>query len=714
MLAGGSLRIHVAAWLSAFLLFIATRNVAAQQTPVAIASPGLQEVVVTARKQAENVQNVPDAITVLPAATLEQINFRDLGNLNSVLANYQLLETQQPGTALIELRGVTMQRFQEPSVAIIVDGIEQTSQYQILQSMLNVAQIEVLRGPQGSLYGRNAVGGAINIVTQQPGNTLAGLAEAGYAQGDTYHGMLNLNGPLLSDRVHFSLDALYKDSGGLIENVFLHQKADSEIVRYGRARVTADPTDFMFIDARGSYENRAGGVGYFVNIPSGNPNDTTPQAMSGSPGLGSRGLGDGSLLVRFRLPGVDFTTIGSYSTVADHFYQDIDYAPLALIDAYQYVDERSHTVEARVASNSNGAVKWLVGFYSADIEQDVTTLLYISPCLFSNPLSCPVGPVNPATAIISPFGINQNHNRTYAGFSQVDWAATDRFAVTLGFRYDTDQRRQLSLTDGVAREETFTAPQPKVSLRYHWSDNLMTYATASRGFRSGAFNGTDYITRMYDAETLWNYELGEKSEFLDRRLRLNAAVFYMDYHNQQQYVLQPGTGSQTLFNVPKSRIAGAEIESQIVMGSGFSGSLAVGWLDTKVLESSPEIEAAFGGPTFIGNHLPLVPSFSANLGLQYTVPFPIGTLALHADYSIKQGLHWSLGNVNDTQDAVQLVDARIALTMDRLELSAFGSNLLNHHYYEEVAIPGFGAINPFPGAFPAKPRQVGVNLRYRF
>ena len=266
----------------------------------------------------------------------------------------------------------------------------------------------------------------------------------------------------------------YTDSQGLIQNGFQHSPADPEVIRYGRDGSALDPTDRLFIDLRGSYENRAGGEGYFVNIPDSNLNDVDP-VVSGTRGYGTRTISDGSALIRWSLDSVQLTAIADYNRINDHFFQDIDYTPLAGLDAGQDVFVKSKSLELRAQSTGSGPLKWLVGAYGSDIDQDVTTLLYINPCIFVDPATCPLGPVDRTAAIVAPFGINQNNNRAYATFGQVDWSITEKAALTLGIRYDRDRRRQYSVTELVTREKTFQLPQPKLSFAYRWDPALMTY-----------------------------------------------------------------------------------------------------------------------------------------------------------------------------------------------------------------------------------------------
>lgn len=701
------------------LAMAAALDAGAQPIPQGAHAPGaddartLEEITVTARKREERLQDVPDAVTVLDAQAIADLGATDLGDLNIALSNFQLRETQQPGTAFISMRGISMQRFQEAPVAIIIDGVQLTSQYQILQALYGIQQIEILRGPQGSLYGRNAIAGAINIKTQPPSDTPEGLLRLGYAEGDTRSLEGRISTPL-GGRARLGLLGVYRETEGLIDNVFLNREVDFEELSYGRAQLELSLTDTMTLDLRLSREEREGGVAWFSNFPDQNVNNEDVSIRSGTRGTGSRELTDASATLRWELPALSLSATGAYSKLADDFFQDIDLEPPAFMDGDQFVDGESRSLEIRLAGPDGRRLTWLAGTYLSDVDQDVTTLVLINPCLFVNPFACGLGPVDRATAITMPFGINRNNNRTYAFFGQLGYELRSGLDLTLGLRYDSDRRRQFSLVEHVMRAETFDELQPKLSLAYRWNDSWMTYVTGSKGFRSGAFNGTDYITRLYDAESLWNWEIGAKGDLLGRRLRLNAALFYMDQENRQEYVIQPGTGAQTIFNIPESHVAGLDLEATALLSDSLDASFGIGWISTEVDASSVVIEQTFGAD-FVGNELPGVPHFTANAGLQHTRSLDSGSaIKTRLDWSLKRGVHWSLGNAGDEQDAVQLVNVRISAERGPFAVTAYADNLLDEEYYAEVAMPGFGAINPVPGGFRAKPRQVGVQVGWTF
>ncbi|MFO7552450.1 MAG: TonB-dependent receptor [Haliea sp.] len=674
----------------------------------------IEEVVVSARKRDETLQDVPDSVSVFTATMLEDLGVTDLGDLNQSLPNFNLRQSQQPGTAFIALRGVAMQRFQEPSVAIVVDGVQLTSPYQILQSLHDIQQIEVLRGPQGSLYGRNAIGGAINITTRQAENEVEGLIRAGYAEGDTWNVEGRVSGPVTEDRVFYSLLGVYRDKGGLIDNVVTGDKADFEEMAFVRGSLRFVLSPDATINLRGSHEYRDGGVGYFNNIPSGDVNDTSQPVSTGSEGVGTRKLTDISAQLAWETGLGELSATTAYSKVSDRFFQDIDFEAIAAIDADQLVDVESVSQEIRLTSSSDTALRWLVGGYFADIDQEVSTFLLINTCYLIDPFSCPQGPVPRDSAIVSPFGVNDNNNRTFAFFGQLNYDLREDLELTLGVRYDRDRRSQFSITEDLARRETFDSVQPKVSLAYRWKEDVMTYVTASKGFRSGAFNGTDYVTRMYDAESLWNFETGAKTDLFERRLRLNIAAFYMDYKDRQEYVLQPGTGAQALFNIPESRIVGFEAEAVARLNDSLDINLGLGVLDAEVRRGSRTITDSFG-TDFVGNRLPNVPTLTANAGLHYSINLgPDLTFTGRADWALKRGLRWSLGNLGDRQDDVHLVSIRGSLHLHNLQVTAYAENLLDEDYYAEIAMPGFGSINPTPGGFRAEPRQMGVEVTFSF
>lgn len=674
----------------------------------------LEEILVTARKREENVQDIPDTITVIGGDFFDNIGGKDLADLNRSLTNFWLRETQQPGTSFISLRGVTQQRFQEVPVAIVIDGVQLTSAYQVTQSLYNVESIEVLRGPQGSLYGRNAIGGAINITTRQPGNELEGLFKVGVAENDTYNTQLRLSGPLAADRSHFQLVAVHRETDGTLENTFLNKGANRNDTDYFSGRVTFDISSTLSADLRASYEKGTAGAAWFVNLPTADINQTNVDIVSGDDGEATRKLADFSLQLTWDLGFAELISTTARTDVDDNFFQDIDFESFAAITATQFVDVKSISQDIKLVSTDSDRLRWMVGGYYADIDQDISTYLQLAPCfLLASP--CALGALDQTTALEIPFGINENNNETMAMFGQVDYNTSDKLTLALGLRYDRDKRTQKSLTEGgLVRGKTFSDWQPKISLAYQLNETSMTYFTVSRGFRSGAFNGTNYIKRGYDAETLWSYEVGFKSQLLDDRLRLNSALFHMDYDDRQEYVLEPGTGTQTLFNIPKSRITGFELDGFMYLGKGFELSAGVGILDTEVERGSPEALLVFG-TGFEGNELPNVPTFSANVGLQQNISLSDELeLTWRLDWSLRDGVHWSLGNENDEQDAVNILNAQMIFDYNQFKIRAYSNNLLDEEYYTEAALPGFGAITPLPAASFGNRRETGIEFTYNF
>ena len=677
-------------------------------------------IVVTARKREENLQDIPDAVTAIRAEEIETRNITDLGDLSNTIPNFLLRETQQPGTAFIASRGVAMQRFQEPSVAIVIDGVQLVSQYQILQAFYDVEQIEVLRGPQGSLYGRNAIGGAINITTKQPGDEFEGYVKGRYGVGPDYGARASVSGPLVEDKLYFTVLGAYRDFEGVIDNVTTGDEADFEEMAYVRGRLLFNVADNVTLDLRGSHEDREGGVGYFLNIDSGNVNDLSQLPRGGTEGAGERTLTDASVKLEWDLGGATLTGVGAYSKLDDDYLQDVDYEPVAALDGLQFVDVEAFTGELRLTSDSDSALRWLIGAYYADIDQDIQTIIAANPCFFVDPFSCPLGgPVAFPDRVDIPFGNNRNNNETFAVFGQLNYDVAESTELTLGLRYDRDKRTQFDVLLSTTDEETFDAVQPKVSLAHRWSPVALTYATVSRGFRSGAFNGTDFVIRLYDAETLWNYEVGAKLDLFENRLRINSAAFYLDYADRQEYVLQGGTGAQTLFNIPESRIIGVEVESIAYLADGVTAEFNFGFIDSEIKETNDAAELALQmingldpSITFEGNELPNIPRVTLNGALQFErslTPEIDGLLRLSATH--RDGLHWSLGNANDEQDAVTLVNINASLTYGFATLSAYAENLFDEEYYAEVALPGFGSINPVPAGFRARGRLAGVELK---
>src|SRR5690606_1840472 len=328
----------------------------AEEAPESLTA--IQEVVVTARKRAERIESVPDSIRALSGEDLESAGLTRVNEVTRHVPNFTLVEAQQPGVVLINIRGVGQVRNGEAPVAVVIDGVQQNSPNQITQALYDVERLEVLKGPQGALYGRNAIGGAINIVTRAPTNELKGSLEAGGAQGDDFYGQATLSGPIVRDKVLFRVSGRYADREGQIDNIFVGGKADFDRTWNGRAALLFHLSERWTADVRAALQDQRGGASYYVP---GAVNSNPTQVIGNLVGWGERDLADHSIKLERVGDATTFTSISAYSRVESGLFEELDWLPADLLAATQFLDVKAYSQELRLASNNETGTRWIAG-----------------------------------------------------------------------------------------------------------------------------------------------------------------------------------------------------------------------------------------------------------------------------------------------------------------------------------------------------------------
>jgi iron complex outermembrane receptor protein len=630
-----------------------------------------------------------------------------------MVSGFHIVEAQQPGVVMINIRGIGQSRFGEAPIAMVVDGVQQVSPNQLTQDLFDIEQIEFLKGPQGALYGRNALGGAINIVTRKPGDDVEGSIQAGYAEGDDWKVGAYISAPF-NEKIGVRVAASHRDRRGQIYNTTAKEYVDFDTTTTARGSILVKPDDGVSIDISGSYMDQKGGAAYYVTGPANAPREPVTGNLVG---VGERTLADASVKMEFESGDIVFQTVTAFSSVKSAIFEDLDWVAADLLAAQQLVKMSAMTQELRLSSaDPTSRLRWVAGLYFLHTNQNVDTTLFAQPDLTELEVPVPLS--------ITP---TKDTNYAYAAFGQMVYQLTDQLEITGALRYDIDARKQTDyspmLLPSPAAIETYRATfkslQPKASIAYKFGSGDLIYATVAKGFRSGGFNSNSVVTRKYLPESLWNYELGGKFALADRKLLINGAIFYTDITDRQVYGLDLRIGAaQFIANpIPKSHIKGAELEITAAPVDGLQMGLGGTLLKTKIDKYDTSVFA--GTQTngdYRGNRLNQVPEWSVNASIQYRAELGDGfELIPRLELSGNGGdYYWEIDNL-DRRDDVWLANARITLKTGGLELTAYVTNLFDKAYDMEYVSPlqsghilglGVGARNA--------PRQVGVTGRYKF
>jgi iron complex outermembrane receptor protein len=735
------------AWVAA--IFIAM--------PVMAQTSELEEVVVTARKRNETLLDVPVAVSAYNAEEIQSAGILRPQDFIALTPNMTMVQTQNQGTSFIVVRGISQARNSEPSVAVLIDGVLMANPSQFNQELFDIESIEVLKGPQGALYGRNAIGGAVIIRTKEPGDQIAGSLMAGYDSGPGYRGRFGVGGPIGgSDTWKFQLSGSYFDTDGYINNPFLGEEADPFQDVSGRLKLLWEPNDDMRADFRVSFSQVDTQALYF-NITE-QADDTSLPVRVNNPGENERDMMSASVKLDFAVAGGTLTSITAYDTLEELLTGDqFNFLPIPESVLFQFFgsDQAQHqwldveavSQEIRYTSPAENRLRWILGAYVIQTDRFISTGNVFDngtgevPRVKETPL--------PIFAPQFTFLSDSQDNLAWATFGELSYDFTDRVEGSVALRYDNDERENTTETPqvfipdpincvqppgdpipdpcsltGQVRKETWDELQPKVTLRFKPNDDVTTYVSYSHGFRSGGFNQTGVgsaadpfgvlvgISDLFDEETADTYEAGVKARFAGGRMMVGASVYHTKAEGSYFFVFDSNSSTQNLGNLDEVEYQGLELELQAQVNDNLDLYARGGWTDSEIKESARN-------PADVGNQAPLVSEYTINLGAQLRVPFGTGgayQFFIRPDFQIIGDTWWYPDNFTK-REPVELLNLRVGVDSDSWSIVAWSRNLLDEEYNAEWSpgpqfFPNPGNTNNF--VFKAPSMVWGVDFTYRF
>ncbi|WP_156841647.1 TonB-dependent receptor [Novosphingobium aquimarinum] len=680
----------------------------AQSVPDQTADDVPGEIVVTAQARTERLQDVPIQIQALSGETLENAGIRTSAEALSLTPNASFDQGNTYKSTFVTMRGLTQINNADPPVAFVIDGVPQTDQTQLDVNLYGIERIEILKGPQGALYGRNAEGGAINIVTKQPTDRFEGFGNLLYGNGDQFVGSAGVSGPITGEDLVFRFDGTYRQFDGLIRNTFRGDKADFVDHDWSlRGRVIARPTSALTIDLRAEYGEFRAASNYYSAVFSGDANDfVLPQFnLPGSAEGDSLNL---TAKIDLDLGFATLTSITGHTELTQKNRADLDYRnPVASPGGIfglgfqagqgQDLDLKTTSQELRIVSDDDQAFRWLAGVYYLHTDRSLRTRAFVDvnsdPAQFDN------------LGQLFANKFEDNSNNAYAAFAQLDYDIVENLTLTGGLRYDEDRRKQTDILAGTVRKTSFDRVQPKVTLTYKPASDLLFYATYSTGFRSGGFNAPGVPVPLFDAESLQNYEAGFKTQFLDRKVTFNGAYYFENVKNYQYFYVDASTASQIIDTIDRVHIRGIELELAARPIPGLDITGAIGTTLSRIKRSSVAADE--------GNRTPRSIPFSSNLSAQYAWPFTETVNGLvRLDWQHFGKKYWGADNV-DVQDSYDLINARAGIEFGNVGIFAFAKNLGDAKYYTEYVPTKYSGLDVAIG-YRGRPRTFGGEVRVTF
>jgi iron complex outermembrane receptor protein len=665
----------------------------------------IEEIVVTSRYRAEKLSDVPDSITPFTVAEIERYRIERINRVASLTPNLRFSDDQEVGVSTLVIRGVRQNRGTgQPPVSFRIDGVSATNNLLTTQELFDIQSVDVLRGPQGALYGRNAIGGAILISTRQPTANPEYHLRFSAAQGQDFTMAGSASGPIGDSGTLYRTSFRVQDREGQLQNAYLdNQYVDYKESAAFRGRVIFKPSEKLTVDLRGQYLDQDGGSGYFMPgsegflplpppaapILFGNP---TYEIQSNRIGKSFVKSWETSAKIDYDLGWGTLTSVTSYTDVDSGNDQDLDQTLFEAIDII--VIDKSETVaqELRLASGPDEALHWVAGisYFTQDRFRSLATTF----------LGTPVPPAAQDLEL-----------EDLAAFGSLSYDVTEELELTLAFRYDEETPEDT--TQG--RSETFTELQPKASLAYRFREGLLGYVTVGKGFRAGGFNnlapGSNFLPG-FDKESLVSYEAGLKGTTLDGRVRAGLSLFFIDY-DDQQYFLFDQTGTQANINVKKSEISGGELEITAVPSDALQINFGLGFTDSEIKEYEAIPGVLVPASAIIGRKVPGAPVWTLNLAAQHTKSLTNSLdLVSRLDYEHRDKTYWTLDNL-DTQPAYDLTNLSFALEGERSTTRLYVNNLFDEEYIEWFFAARFIGL-PADIAWPSKPRQFGLEYSIRF
>lgn len=730
----------------------------------------VEEIVVTAQKREENIQDVPIAVSAFSGEQLTTLGIESTKDLTRITPGLQFSEIA--GFTLVYLRGVGTDSFlpyADPSVATYVDGLYIPAQQGLVNSLGGVERVEVLKGPQGTLFGRNSTGGAINVITKSPGQEHELSLQADVGNLGTRNLQAYVSVPV-TEKIGISLSGVYNHTNPYYRIVtedlgplelppedMLHPEESLG----GRIKIRWQPTDDLELGL-GTYLLRQTGSGSTIgalkkpsliatllgiraeeNDYEIHRNEKTLLTVETSTAYGD---------AKWMLPWFDLKLIGGYQdTRTKDAYYDFDNSAKDIVSFFtNNAFSRVTTAEFQIASNDGSwrsdRFKWIGGLYylHSDAGYDPITvevlgdgLPVIDPLLEALNLpedlvtqllnALPLLGSVPGLTVEDGLGVRVDINgvlrtNSYSAFLQGDYNFTDWFGITLGGRYQEEDRflidQRASLTSENKENNlpvlTYNRPKvtqynfsPKVSLNFRFFDDELLYLSWSKGYKSGTYNGINIYTppSYVEPEEVNSYEVGIKSNLLDGNLRFNAAVFYSDVDQLQvTYVSLVNGGAITFENAGSARIRGAEFDALWVLfphwNPGFVLTGGVSYLDS--IFTDYRNASGFDDTTglffsksgdFTGNRIPRSPEWSGNLGLHQTLDTRWGPVEVGADVYYNGGFFYNAQNTDHArQKEYSLLNARVSYTYEpwNLKLTVFGQNLDDETYSYSQFTADFG------------------------
>ena len=719
---------------------IAALSVTSSIAMTSVASAAVNEITVTIQKRSESLQDVGASVTVLSAGQLEFRGVSSPQDLVGQIANLQY--SMQTGAALISIRGVGLvvdTGIAEPGVATYIDSVYQPRATGSLLSTLDLESVEVLRGPQGTFYGRNATGGVINFNSRKPTKEFEAAVTLGVGNFDQLNGTAIISGPVIEDKLLVRLAVAGTERDGYLKNIVLGKDEGDLSDKGGRLSATWLPTDNITVDINGfiqktemappsvavtspvpadigTLEFLSGLIGGSTNFVTTFKKFETAEEKLGEGEFERRGA---SAVINWDLGNINIKSTTGYINgdidfVAPTDGFNIDFATIEWT-------ERSEAISQEInVSGEFGRLEWLAGGYF--FHEDFFLNIGFPFALF--------GPLN------NNFSGDES-TTSLAAFIDGTLSITDDLRVFGGVRVTGDKKtfeqKTTSFIGGTLLDscdftpfdstmdvlnfkKKWTSVTPRGGIQYDFTDNIMGYAQYQKGFKAGGWNAASPCGDFFEPEKIESYEAGFKSAFWDGRVTVNASGFFYDYDNIQVFTSR--TTTVFVINAPRAEVKGAEVEVVATPTDNMRINFSATYLDAEYKKfSDDDIVDGVNFPVDLaGNRMVRAPEYTISFGVENTWSFDVGDLMLRGEvYHTDDIFLRSFDNPGDKQKAYTTVNlfGQISNPSGKVALRGYAKNLTNKYYLNQIFGGGIASQGYRKGT-PGDPRTYGFELALKY
>ncbi len=706
----------------------------------------LDAITVTARRREESIQDVPLSVSAFDAQDLEQIQAQNIDSLQGAVPNLNIVQGRGSSNSVnVFIRGIgqpdALQTF-DPGVGMYVDDVYYSRIQGALFGLYDIDHIEVLRGPQGTLYGKNSTGGAIKIVTREPGNSTEGKVEMTVGNFGLFETKVYAATPINST---WGISAALMSTGndGFVEDPVTGKGYNQNDTEAGRVKLVATPSDAFKAVFTLDYTHQdnpltlgnpeaaliqtdfALGPRVLRPVRAGEYNFKTRTSFGPDQGQKLVHKGIASNLTWKPDDAWTLKSITAYRKLTTKSFIDIDASEFSLGDVFVGVHQSQFSQELQAQYDNGSNLQATYGLY------------YLRENLPSNQFAFANSLFALATNRITFLRTidDELNTNSYAGYGQINYKFADSWTLGAGLRYTREQKDYVRTTSAIFgapfqgsnntvaldTDKSWGALTPSLSLQKEFSDHMMGYVSANRGFKSGGFNGranaaVEAAKPEYDPEYVWTYEAGLKTSSADGKLVGNFSVFHSDYEDFQARVSGEVVGSFPVINAAKLSIQGAEFEGIALIGEGTRLSAQIGWLHARYDEFNDPRVATTPALADLHDHVPFSPDWTARVAASHTFYLnDAGSFTVGGDYSFRDKAYLSVDNREAlSQSAFGIAGLYGIWDSSSMKWQVRGGvrNLTDKVYKTDAQ--EFSSVGNIQTAYYGMPRNYYVTARYSF